>query len=227
MRKGYKYQVEGMGCIYYIIHPVTNEVRYIGQTTKTTKYRLQTHINSSKLKDSNLSKTPLGKWILKLLNNGLKPEIILIEEVPLEKLNDTEIKYIKEGRQKYRLLNVADGGVIQGRKKGSKQSKEFCERQSKERSGLKNINFIDLTGRKFKNLTVVGLVGFEGGHSVWLCSCDCGKQKILKRNRLGRANTCGCAKKDRWTPEEKKRLSDYNKANRKIKSNGQLLPVEL
>lgn len=224
MRKGYKYPVEGMGCIYAMIHPITKEVRYIGQTCKVLWYRLRTHINSAKLPGSNMSKTPIGKWVLKLLNEGMEPEIILIECLPLEKLNDVEIKYIKEGHSKYRLLNVAIGGVIQGRKKGSKQTKEFLQKQSKRVSGEGNMNFVDLTGKVFNKLTVIKLIGFENQYSLWLCKCECGNEKIIKRSRIGRSQTCGCAKKTRWTEEEKKRLSEFNKSNRTISPNGQLLP---
>lgn len=224
MRKGYKYPVDGMGCIYAITHPKTKEVRYIGQTCKTLWYRLRTHINSAKLPGSNMSKTPIGKWILKLLNEGMYPEIVLIEAVPLVAINEAEIKYIKDGHSKYRLLNVAIGGVIQGRKKGSKQTKEFCERQSRERSGTKNNNFIDYTGFKFNKLTVLKLHGFSGYGSDWICLCECGKTTIVNIKAIRRRKSCGCAKKDRWTKEEKNKLSEYNKRNRITAPNGQLLP---
>lgn len=207
---------DGVGYIYGILHPSTKEIRYIGQTTKTIKYRLQTHINSAKRANSNLRNTPLGKWLYKLLKNGNIPKIIQIEETTVEGLNDAEIRHIREGRERHRLLNVADGGVASPRNVGHKQPKAFCINQSKQRSGLKNQNFVDLTGRRFNKLTVIWLSGFKNRRSYWLCKCDCGNLKILNSTRLKRSRTCGCAKKTRWTLEERQRLSVFTKTKRKI-----------
>lgn len=59
--------------------------------------------------------------------------------------------------------------------------------------------FNDLTGKKFGKLTVSKLHGrteTTGGTKfyLWLCKCDCGKDKVCRSNNLvsGRNVSCGC-----------------------------------
>lgn len=61
------------------------------------------------------------------------------------------------------------------------------------------MNFEDLKGRKFGNLTVTELVKTEKRKTYWKCQCDCGKTKVVRANHLKAETTvsCGCAKKDR------------------------------
>lgn len=63
---------------------------------------------------------------------------------------------------------------------------------------------IDLTGKRFGRLVVLGYAGRErsrGGHSrsMWYCECDCGEPKTLSTGNLTSGNTrsCGCLKTDR------------------------------
>jgi hypothetical protein len=63
---------------------------------------------------------------------------------------------------------------------------------------LEDARFIDLTNMRFGKLlvmssTFIGNKGEEGG--LWLCKCDCGNEKIVKRVELrtGRVKSCGCA----------------------------------
>lgn len=53
---------------------------------------------------------------------------------------------------------------------------------------------IDLTGQRFGRLTVVKRVGTKNGSPTWLCSCDCGNEKIVIGRNLKSRNTtsCGC-----------------------------------
>lgn len=64
-------------------------------------------------------------------------------------------------------------------------------------------NFRDLTGMKFGKLTVIcradDYVQPNGNKSTqWLCSCECGKNKIVKAAYLVSSHTvsCGCYAKD-------------------------------
>jgi hypothetical protein len=63
-----------------------------------------------------------------------------------------------------------------------------------ERRGpLRLENFRDLTGREFKRCTVIGLAGFIGTYSVWLCRCCCGTLFLARTNSLSiRVMGCGC-----------------------------------
>lgn len=59
----------------------------------------------------------------------------------------------------------------------------------------------DLTGKIFYKLTVLGFSGKykEYGsrkqrHRLWLCKCECGKEKLIPTNQLnnGKHKSCGC-----------------------------------
>ena len=54
---------------------------------------------------------------------------------------------------------------------------------------------LDLTGRRFGKLTVVGPAENIGDKTAWICRCDCGQEKVVKTVRLqgGRAVDCGCS----------------------------------
>lgn len=55
--------------------------------------------------------------------------------------------------------------------------------------------FIDLTGQKFGNLTVLNREGTKyGGAVAWKCLCKCGKEVIAAGNslRTGHTKSCGC-----------------------------------
>lgn len=62
----------------------------------------------------------------------------------------------------------------------------------------------DLTGQKFKRLTVIKRVeNDKWGTSQWLCECDCGsgKEVIARANSLknGDTGSCGCLRKEMTT----------------------------
>ncbi len=81
------------------------EVRYIGQTTKP-RHRFKTHIIGSKW-----SKDPSGKWIRKLLRNGLFPKMLIFESGKVKDILKREIFWIAYHREKgTRILNITGGG---------------------------------------------------------------------------------------------------------------------
>lgn len=53
---------------------------------------------------------------------------------------------------------------------------------------------IDLTGRRFHRLVVLGRGGSCSGHVKWRCLCDCGNEtEVLSQGlRRGRTKSCGC-----------------------------------
>ena len=54
---------------------------------------------------------------------------------------------------------------------------------------------IDLKGVRFAHLVVTERSGADKhGHVMWLCQCDCGKQKVVKGHKLlsGDYKSCGC-----------------------------------
>lgn len=60
------------------------------------------------------------------------------------------------------------------------------------------MKFIDLTGKKFGRLYVIGIAN-KAKHIKWTCRCDCGKEKDIFGCHLksGKIISCGCASIER------------------------------
>jgi group I intron endonuclease len=93
--------------IYAIIHPITKEIKYIGKTKKSLGLRLSAHLYESKVAKE---KTHKHNWILKCTREGLRPEIILLEECNEDEWQELEIKWINKFKSKA-LTNTAEGGL--------------------------------------------------------------------------------------------------------------------
>lgn len=124
------------GVIYGLICPLTNEVRYIGLTTQSLNKRLYKHLYEI---DSHTSKK--NSWLKKLRNLDLLSEIKiqLIEECNIDILNDREVYWISEFKNKgYELTNMTIGGDVGslGHKHSEEALKKISE-ASKKRKGYK------------------------------------------------------------------------------------------
>lgn len=76
--------------IYALIDPLTDEIRYIGYTSKSLEKRLKSHIY-----DCNRTKSHKTNWIRSLLNKGLKPIIKQLNETnEIKVCLDMEVYYI-------------------------------------------------------------------------------------------------------------------------------------
>ncbi len=65
----------------------------------------------------------------------------------------------------------------------------------------------NLIGQKFGRLVVLQLAGKDKwGKYVWLCMCDCGKEKIILEGHLRSGNTksCGCLRIEKTTKRSTK-----------------------
>lgn len=105
-----------MGFIYGLYHPDSKygTIRYVGLTRGSISKRISNHVGRSK--DTSKNPTRLSCWIRKY---G-KPYFVVIDEVPNELLDETEIFWISEFRfSGFPLLNLLDGG-------GSNPGGEFC-----------------------------------------------------------------------------------------------------
>lgn len=52
---------------------------------------------------------------------------------------------------------------------------------------------VDLTGKKFGLLTVIGFAGIgKSNKKMWLCRCECGVERAMMQDNLVRAKSCGC-----------------------------------
>ena len=76
--------------IYGLTHPITEEVKYVGKSADIHK-RYSQHIYSA---NKDTASTHLHKWIKGLLNQGLKPGIIVLEEVDEDNWRERERYWI-------------------------------------------------------------------------------------------------------------------------------------
>lgn len=94
------------GKIYCLIDPITNEIRYIGQTLQTLHKRLIKHHS-----DCERFTTHVNCWLKNLKSSGQRAVIQLIDETTVDKIDELEIYYIKKYKEAgYRLTNISEGG---------------------------------------------------------------------------------------------------------------------
>jgi hypothetical protein len=91
--------------IYALLDPRTNQVRYIGKANNP-KDRYSNHYNSARDKNSHKR-----NWINNIRNDGLKPELAIIDEVPKTNWQYWEKFYIYLFKSwGFDLLNYTGGG---------------------------------------------------------------------------------------------------------------------
>tara|TARA_R110002126_G_scaffold59268_1_gene155564 strand:+ start:339 stop:1124 length:786 start_codon:yes stop_codon:yes gene_type:complete len=116
--------------IYGLKDPITQELRYVGQTTqKTTRHRFNGHVNEKKNNKKN-------QWIRSLKSKNTLPVIFIIDECySLDELNYLEIFWIGYFKSiGCRLTNVTTGG---DGVPGTKQSPETIAKRMINQIGSK------------------------------------------------------------------------------------------
>jgi hypothetical protein len=93
--------------IYALIDPRNEQVRYVGKS-KFPKKRLNGHLQGARKG----FKTHRHNWIRQLLNEGLKPDLLILEEVKENEWEQAEKKWIVYYRDENGkdLTNTAEGG---------------------------------------------------------------------------------------------------------------------
>jgi hypothetical protein len=101
--------MEKKGKIYVLKDPISNVVRYVGQTRQKVKTRIKNHIWEA---INNKNNIPKSKWIRKLLKKELLPIWEIIEEVELDELDNREKYWISHYNNilEKKLLNLTEGG---------------------------------------------------------------------------------------------------------------------
>jgi hypothetical protein len=75
---------------------------------------------------------------------------------------------------------------------------------------------IDLTRQRFGRLIVIDRsYPNQNKHLMWLCKCDCEKEKIIVGYNLKRNHTksCGCLRKELTSARNRKDLDFLNRQN--------------
>ena len=127
----YKQRPKDEVWIYGLIHPVSKEVRYVGQTCRSIEYRVYEHIRSAKKG----GEWPVTRWIRKLLDKGLIPVAIQLEHVPpYGNWQEAEERWIAHYKQLLgkRSLNVTTGGEGTRGYRHSPERREAISRLAKQ-----------------------------------------------------------------------------------------------
>ena len=78
------------------------------------------------------------------------------------------------------------------------------------------MNFIDLSGKRFGKITVLGRIKKENSkRTSFLCQCDCGIKKVSQSEdlRRGKIKSCGC-----WKAQHIKDVGHMNRKHGKTES---------
>ncbi len=197
--------------IYGLICPKTNTIKYIGKADDI-KRRLRQHIYQSKYSDNNKN-----LWIKNLLKENYKPEIEVIDEVPITDWGyweDFWIKYYKFlGSQ---LINEMDGGHGYG-----KHSLETIEKIRQSQIGEKNPMFgkpgiMGMLGKTFSEESKKKISEANKGKLVGEKNPMYGKTHSLEvRKKISEANIGRKIKKGPMSEEQKNKIRNsvilYNK----------------
>lgn len=89
--------------IYALLDPDTEVVRYVGKSDNPER-RLLRHLGFYEKKETHKT-----RWLRKLVNEGKRPLLKILEEVSIEEWGDKERYWIS--MYKENLTNTADGGI--------------------------------------------------------------------------------------------------------------------
>lgn len=119
-----------MVSIYGLIDPISNELRYIGKTVDLNR-RYRRHISERYLHDSYKD-----RWIRKLVDENLKPELLIIDEVSDFEWQFWESSYISYFKSiGCRLTNGTAGGDQPPTTKGRHHTEESKLKMSNSKKG--------------------------------------------------------------------------------------------
>ena len=115
--------------IYGLVDPRDGHFKYVGKTTNARK-RLNNHLQPRQLAKNN----PRTAWLKHLLSLGLKPTMVILDEIDEEHWEERErywIKYFSDIG--YELKNSTTGG--EGLERGHKMPEGFGANLSRKLSG--------------------------------------------------------------------------------------------
>jgi hypothetical protein len=74
----------GWACLYALRDPLTGRIRYIGKTKMNPSTRLNGHCSCARASKSWQNGSRRARWIKSLLDQGLRPVIVILGYVPFE-----------------------------------------------------------------------------------------------------------------------------------------------
>lgn len=125
-----------MVTIYGLKDPRTKEIRYVGRSINVSA-RYKKHIYGA---EKAKHKTHRDAWIVQLKSEGLKPELVILEEVEQNIAIESEMKWIESQKLIYNLTNLrdyVDNNYLfseESRKKMSNSQKGNTNRKGKKSS---------------------------------------------------------------------------------------------
>lgn len=124
--------------IYALKDPDTGQIRYVGETVDT-KQRLSQHLSEARRLRGN---TPRLALLRSYLRGGIKPTLVVLDEVPESEWQQWEVAYIEYFSEcGCDLVNSAPGGIGTGSGLNSPMFGKKRPVQSKLMSGDKNPMF--------------------------------------------------------------------------------------
>lgn len=128
--------------IYTLSCPLSNEIRYVGQSTDpNTRYRR--HIS-----DSKKGKDHKSNWIRSLIVKDLKPILNIIHDCNESNVDYYEKYYIEEYKKVYDLTNSKEGG------KPSKITQEIKDKIRNTLKGRKPSPNAAIAFAEYKNIKI-------------------------------------------------------------------------
>ncbi|MCH5278235.1 MAG: hypothetical protein J1E60_00410 [Christensenellaceae bacterium] len=96
------------------------------------------------------------------------------------------------GEQKRRLALISSAGIQDYKPDGTNSDVSQSDLRSKPRE------LVDLTGRIFGRLTVIGFAEWKDDIGYWRCQCECGNQTTVRHGNLlyGHTKSCGCLQRE-------------------------------
>ena len=151
---------------YILKHPITNEIRYVGITSKELEQRLRWHIGDTK--DKIKKKWHKSCWMLKVYKEyQLWPVIELVDVFDnLESAKQFEINYISKYKKKYNLTNDTPGGDYVAYKTHSRET--ILKKSSTRKITQYNI-FGELISIYDITEDAVRALGLSSGSKITMC----------------------------------------------------------
>lgn len=163
--------------IYALIDPRTGDIRYIGKT-KNLRAR-----NNSHRSEVNRKTYHLYRWIAQLKQQGLEPDLIVLEETNEQEWAERECFWIAKGRELgWRLTNITNGGKGGPSNLGREHSEQTRKKISLANSGSRHHQYGKKVPESTKRKIIESVTG-ERNHFYGRSHNEETKQMISEKKK--------------------------------------------